>query len=886
MKKIIALSLALIFLLTFPISALAKTRVYLENDNAVVVPDSALDGWAVTAAYNDGGVMLNSDFTRLGVSPYDAQSITAKSLGCRDKVFFLDENYRPSERRYISPWQGEENIPVGLFNVNIGSYPVGADVYVDGVRYEGAATPCEIPLTYGWHHILLYAEGFKPFDYYTVIQGGTPEIDIDLAPDISYGNKTLVVNSGEAVSEEEVDYADESLTFREAVNIANSDGENAYTIIFDESVESVASGSVNNINITADNLVIDGISGREIPVKFTYSDKENKHPIILLPTKNVTLYGIELLDGAFSVRPDDNVTETESYENIRIINCTFSDYGLFAFGGACKAAGTSASVNYNNLYFCGNRLYNTDCFFAYSGDCDNSVADGIYVCHNVLRDNSAIDINCADCNTWYIYGRETGQGGLTSPETSDGNTVRNVLVSGNRGGRLRMSCAVGGNSNNTIENVVVRNNEFTDFCEFTCAQNNNEKNSGVTMKTCGNTMRKIEFAYNTEEYTDGRPASLASRFYVMRSENGALDGTSQLYCDNNKIEKLLIHGNVVKGVTNTSPADTIDGEIEYKNLDESEEESEAPFKIGLENEIPEGVSYVSKTNNTLSSLTFFMNSSTTPYRKTQFMNKESRDSFTLAYSYNEAVENKLYTVMAVKGTRDNYKIDGDSLLYINEYYAENEKLDISAVIPYSPYKGAYVVLLTSNDGKITEPRVLVAYDHIHDFKLKETVDSTCARIGTITYECEFCGEKTSEIIPKKAHTVVQDKAVKPSFDRAGKTAGSHCKVCGEIIVKQKTVAKLTPDKTAFKKVKAGKKSVSLKWTKKTKNTTGYIIEYSTNKKFKKAKRITVKSNKTVKKTVKKLKSKKQYYFRIRTYKKVGKKKYYSTWSKVKKVKIL
>ena len=38
-------------------------------------------------------------------------------------------------------------------------------------------------------------------------------------------------------------------------------------------------------------------------------------------------------------------------------------------------------------------------------------------------------------------------------------------------------------------------------------------------------------------------------------------------------------------------------------------------------------------------------------------------------------------------------------------------------------------------------------------------------------------------------------------------------------------------------------------------------------------------------TIKKLKAKKKYYVRIRTYKKVGSGKLYSTWSKVKTAKI-
>jgi hypothetical protein len=49
--------------------------------------------------------------------------------------------------------------------------------------------------------------------------------------------------------------------------------------------------------------------------------------------------------------------------------------------------------------------------------------------------------------------------------------------------------------------------------------------------------------------------------------------------------------------------------------------------------------------------------------------------------------------------------------------------------------------------------------------------------------------------------------------------------------------------------------------------------------------VTVKKAKTTKKVIKKLKAKKKYYVQIRTYKKVGKKYYYSKWSKVKTVKV-
>ena len=57
--------------------------------------------------------------------------------------------------------------------------------------------------------------------------------------------------------------------------------------------------------------------------------------------------------------------------------------------------------------------------------------------------------------------------------------------------------------------------------------------------------------------------------------------------------------------------------------------------------------------------------------------------------------------------------------------------------------------------------------------------------------------------------------------------------------------------------------------------------YSTSKTFKKATTKTVKSYKTTSTTLKNLKAKKTYYVRVRTYKTVSGKKYYSAWSSYK-----
>jgi len=96
--------------------------------------------------------------------------------------------------------------------------------------------------------------------------------------------------------------------------------------------------------------------------------------------------------------------------------------------------------------------------------------------------------------------------------------------------------------------------------------------------------------------------------------------------------------------------------------------------------------------------------------------------------------------------------------------------------------------------------------------------------------------------------------------------------------------KINPSKTTISKLTAGKKSITVAITKKSTQVTGYQIQYSTSKKFTNAKTKTISSYKTTKYTLKSLSANKTYYVRVRTYKTVGKTKYYSGWSTYKYVK--
>ena len=103
-----------------------------------------------------------------------------------------------------------------------------------------------------------------------------------------------------------------------------------------------------------------------------------------------------------------------------------------------------------------------------------------------------------------------------------------------------------------------------------------------------------------------------------------------------------------------------------------------------------------------------------------------------------------------------------------------------------------------------------------------------------------------------------------------------------MVVKTFTIC---PKKTSIKSLAAVSKGFTIKWERKTEQEDGYQIQYSTGKQFEKKKTVTkiVKNASTDSMGVKKLQLRKKYYVRVRTYKTVNGKKYYSVWSKIKSV---
>ncbi|WP_050749569.1 Ig-like domain-containing protein [Slackia heliotrinireducens] len=93
-----------------------------------------------------------------------------------------------------------------------------------------------------------------------------------------------------------------------------------------------------------------------------------------------------------------------------------------------------------------------------------------------------------------------------------------------------------------------------------------------------------------------------------------------------------------------------------------------------------------------------------------------------------------------------------------------------------------------------------------DKNIAETVDATyavtepatCVAAGTGTYTATFSNtafeEQTQEVvIPATGHTPVTDEAVPATCTEDGLTEGSHCSVCGEVLVAQEPVPALGHD---------------------------------------------------------------------------------------------
>ncbi len=203
----------------------------------------------------------------------------------------------------------------------------------------------------------------------------------------------------------------------------------------------------------------------------------------------------------------------------------------------------------------------------------------------------------------------------------------------------------------------------------------------------------------------------------------------------------------------------------------------------------------------------------------------------------------------------------------------------------------------------------------HTYK-SVTTKATLSENGKIEKKCTVCGyvhSETAVYYPKtvklsstkytydgKSHkpsVTVKDSSGKKlkkdtdytvKYSKGRKTIGKYTVTVtfkGKYKGTKKLTFKIVPEKTSLSKLTAGKKQLTASW-KTLSGVTGYEVQYSTSKSFKKnQKTVTVKKAKSKKKTIKKLKKGKKYYVRVRTYKTVDGSRIYSSWSSAKSIKV-
>lgn len=165
----------------------------------------------------------------------------------------------------------------------------------------------------------------------------------------------------------------------------------------------------------------------------------------------------------------------------------------------------------------------------------------------------------------------------------------------------------------------------------------------------------------------------------------------------------------------------------------------------------------------------------------------------------------------------------------------------------------------------------------HEYTTQK-VKATCTSKGYTIHTCKNCGNVYNDSYTEFAQHDMRSTVTYPTYFKGGYTTYT-CANCGYSYVTDYT-KKYTVSKSSIYKLKSGKKKIAvmLNWGY---GIDGIQIQYSTDKKFKKGVKTT--STKKGSKAIKKLKGKKKYYVRVRSYKISNNRKAYSSWSKVKSI---
>lgn len=158
-------------------------------------------------------------------------------------------------------------------------------------------------------------------------------------------------------------------------------------------------------------------------------------------------------------------------------------------------------------------------------------------------------------------------------------------------------------------------------------------------------------------------------------------------------------------------------------------------------------------------------------------------------------------------------------------------------------------------------------------------------LSTSTYTYDGKAKKPKVVAKDKKGKKISTKYYKVKYPSGRKNVGSYTvsvKFKGKYKGSKSLKFKIVPKGTSVSSVSAGVKSFTVKYKKQSTQTSGYQVQYAENSSFKNATTKTIGKNSTTSYSVN-AKGNRKYYVRVRTYKKVGKSYFYSSWSKTSSV---